>query len=433
MQGNRASRVLAAAAIAVAVAGPVHAGETLSEDRIDALIEVLRERGVIESEDAQAILERNAAYEKKRSWLSRLSFSGDLRGRYEKFWNQDRRNRERLRYRLRFGARAEVNDHLDVAFRLASGQLSNSRNQTLGSGLDFDPDGIYIDEAFLAIRPFGRDAVPIPTAKSLRVLFGKMPNPFNSKKLGKDLILWDGDHTPEGVAASLALAPCDCLDLNLDVAYFVIDENSGGADEDMVAVQLEKRLALAEHVVATGALSYYHLDDLGSDFFDRVQTRTNNSSFYGNTVGLSKDMEQIDLIDYRATLAFDGIESVPILAYGRFVRNLSATRPGAGFAKQDTAWSAGLELGDKKRNVRVGAGYFHVEADAVPSSLTDSDLFDGHTNAKGWAIYAKRQVWAQTDFGVTVFVGDAIDRALAGGNLSRFDRVRMQGDIQVKF
>ena len=44
----------------------------------------------------------------KSDWMDRISFHGDFRGRVESFWIKNKRDRNRLRYRLRFGAKADI-------------------------------------------------------------------------------------------------------------------------------------------------------------------------------------------------------------------------------------------------------------------------------------------------------------------------------------
>lgn len=441
------SALIAMTAATILLFGGSASAEELSDERIEALVQILKERGVIEESDAEQIIEKNDAYEQERSWLSRISLFGDFRGRVESFDFADRHNRTRLRYRLRLGAKVDVNDYADVEILLASGGISNSNNQSLGNGggNDFGDDPLFIDKAVLKLTPFGKGDVPIPTATDFTILFGKMGNPFNSK-IGKDLLLWDSDHTPEGIAASMAFAPSDWLDLDLDAAYFVNTENSGGKDEDMFAVQLDATTRWSETFTETTAVSFYRLNDLSfggglgsGDWEDRNINRggASGSAFFGNTDGVHRNGE-VKLLDVRETLKFTGIENVPVLVYGRWIKNLSATSPRGNplvdlHGPKDTAWSVGLEVGDKKKNLKIGAGYFYVEADAVPSSLIDSDLFDGHTNAKGWAFYATRQLWTNTDLAFTAFMGNDIDPYIAVPNQSRYKRVRMQSDVKVKF
>ena len=87
------------------------------------------------------------------SWTEHIRVSGDLRQRYEGFFEKDRTSRQRLRFRLRLTVNAEVNDDVTVGIRLGSGDLGNpiSTNQSLTDVLTRTP--IAIDRAFVAYNP----------------------------------------------------------------------------------------------------------------------------------------------------------------------------------------------------------------------------------------------------------------------------------------
>ena len=197
---------------------------------IEALVQVLKDEGLIDDRQAGEILERKSERDSRRSWLDRIRFSGDMRSRWEGFWydedpvGNDPDDRQRLRYRFQLGIHAEINSHIDAHFRLATGNIVKSRNQTLGRGFDFDPDPFDVDLAYVTIHPFAEHTIPFG-GRQLDVQFGKMPNLFRSS-VGKDLLIWDSDITPEGIAASYAVDPCDCLGFTLNAGYFVIAENS---------------------------------------------------------------------------------------------------------------------------------------------------------------------------------------------------------------
>ena len=84
-------------------------------------------------------------------------------------------------------------------------------------------------------------------------------------------------------------------------------------------------------------------------------------------------------------MQFKQIEAWPLLVYAQFAQNLDAESI-SGAGKQDTGWGAGVEVGDKKNLVQIGAGYYSQEANFSPAQFTDSDLFDGFTNREGWLV-----------------------------------------------
>lgn len=369
------------------------------------------------------------------SWFERIDFSGDFRGRDEVFVFDGMKDRHRLRYRLRFGAKTEVNDHVELGLRLATGPDANSGNQTLGSGVDFEPDGIFLDKAYITVKPHGAEK---PTfGDSFDVTFGKMGNPFRPRKgMGEGLLIWDGDITPEGVALSWGASPCDCWTTNLDVAYFVIDENSGTSDPfekrdpAIIAVQLDDTVKITDDIKFQSHLSYYALRKLDGAFADRV-AGGDGEGFNGNTAGLTSN-RHVDLLEFHGATSVGAIEDWPLTVWGSFIINLSAD--GVGEGKQNKGFGVGVEVGDKKKFVKIGAAYFEIEADAVPANLHDSDVLDGTSNGKSWLIAATRQIWTNTDFHVRAYFSDELDKDVSAlQDKSPTDRVRVQTNVVVKF
>jgi hypothetical protein len=127
------------------------------------------------------------------------------------------------------------------------------------------------------------------------------------------------------------------------------------------------------------------------------------------------------------------------------VNNFSAqSLASSNVGKESLGWGAGLEIGDKKRFVKLGAGYFWIEANAGPSRYIDSDLFDGRTNQKGWSIYGAKQILSNTDLKFTLFFGEPLrdDIMILDSEgvpqlyepaLEDSDRIRLQTDVIVEF
>ena len=127
------------------------------------------------------------------------------------------------------------------------------------------------------------------------------------------------------------------------------------------------------------------------------------------------------------------IEDWPITLYGRITHNLSAEDTTTG-KEENLAWSAGVDFGDKKKWLKLGFGYFRLPANAVPSSLIDSDLFDGHTNGKGFIVYWQKRVYGNVDVGMKLFSGKEIRDSLRDTSAAdRYDRLRLQTDVKFAF
>ncbi len=438
------------AVLAMAGAPGASAGEE-SASVVDEVLSILKDRGLVDEGEYQRLVAKNASWEKDQhpSWLPKLEFWGDFRGRYEGFWfrrdetGNDRDNRNRGRYRLRLNAKAEVNDWASFFLRLSSGQDDNrSANQTFGSGVDFDPDSIFIDRAYAELAS-PKEWIPF-SGGSAKLRFGKIPNPF-VWKTGKDFMLWDRDINPEGVSLSLGASPAEDLKLFAHVAHFVIDENSSTKDPHLWGFQVGGHYALNDSLRLGARTSIYRFDSLDRDFVDRstggadaingASTPGGGSIVDGLTGGAAGgDMRVAELAAY---LRWSALEDWPLLAYGTWARNLDAEDsllfPQA--SKEDNAWGVGLEIGDKQRYAKLGVGYWHIEANAFPSQFVDSDLFDGHTNREGFAFYGSRSILSNTDLNLSVFVSDEIEQGLPAfaDSVSNAERVRLQADLVFKF
>ncbi len=434
-------------AIAVALflgllGGPAAASELSITEEI---LGILRDGGqisgqqydqlVLKAQDERERLPAVAASNQEPGWSDKITVSGDLRGRYENFWfdkdplGNEKKNRHRLRYRARLKLKAKVNDRIDAVLRFASGNFKSpeidSRNQTVGEEVDFGPDGILLDQAYLAYRPFDKGAIP-GGGRKMEFTFGKVPNQFKSK-VGKDMLLWDGDLTLEGAGFTYAIKPSETLDFVFDSAYLILDEVSDSGDPQIWALQLTGTTQTSNFEIG-GTASYYRYETLNRAFFARSEDD-------GNVPGGLSDDGTLNLGDLRAWLRYKGSGNWPLLVYGNVVRNFSAESvPAFSAGDEDLGWSIGLEIGDKKTFAQLGAAYFRVEANSVPANLTDSDLFDGHTNRQGWMFYGSRQLFKSTDLKFTLLISDEIEDSITHpDSLEHSDRMRLQTDIVVKF
>lgn len=134
----------------------------------DRLLDVLKQKGVLTQEEAEQIKKEaqkaSAEQEKKLEekvakktpdWVKNLKFKGDVRARYqiENVEDDNKGQRERGRFRLRFGAETSPVENFSLGFGLASGSDDDPRstNQTMG-GL-FSKKEIWIDYAYGQYRP----------------------------------------------------------------------------------------------------------------------------------------------------------------------------------------------------------------------------------------------------------------------------------------
>jgi len=413
---------------------------------IQEVLGILKERGIVDAARYTELMSKNESYsEKHDKLLGRIELSGDLRGRFENFrYNGDalgktRADRSRMRYRLRIKGKAEINRYIDAVFRIASGGGDpRSTNNTLGNGQDFMADPVSIDMAYLQ---FNAPEEWLPATKA-KLRFGKTPNPFTWKK-GKDYLVWDHDLNPEGVGVQLASRPEENLQLLLNTGFFILKENSTSKDPSLFGLQAAAIYDVSETVQIGARTSWYKFSSLDPAFFGAPM----RAVAFGNIAdGLtngapSRRNDGINIISASAFVGWNGSEDWPILLNAQLVHNLDAASsalfsraPGS----EGTGWGGSIEVGDKTKYVKAGFGYYHEEANYFPAQFTDSDLFDGFTNRRGWTLYFSRQIFANTDLDFTMFKSDAIreslpDFAASTLNGATGNRFRFQADVVVKF
>jgi len=174
---------------------------------------------------AKAEKENWASPGKYPEWAQRIRFSGDMRARYEGQYfptgNDPRlvnfnsintgnpydlsdnnpyfaptlntsQDRDRARFRLRFGADIDISDTVLAGFRLASGDSNSpvSLNQTMGAnGGNFSKYALWLDRAYMRYQP----------SSDFSVSVGRFDNPFWSPT---DLV-FHRDLGFDGLAAQL--------------------------------------------------------------------------------------------------------------------------------------------------------------------------------------------------------------------------------------
>lgn len=450
--------------LALALAGEGRTDEPAAGSAaVEEIVNVLERQGLIDENQRDQILMKHyseqarasAAPEVRNGLAEGFEWFGDLRLRQEGFYydkdddaaDSKQDNRNRFRYRARFGFKKAVNEWAKVGMRLASGSCRDtggdlqdcgdprSTNRTLGDDDDFDPDEIFIDTAWADFK--------LPEYEGIKsnLQGGKISNPF-IWKAGRDFLVFDNDITPEGAALLSKLALGEDTSLFLNTGAFVVDENSETKDPTLYALQGGIESKLAENVSGGLRGSAYLWRSLDAAF----ETRAGVVPFGGGgNLPNAFDEERATLADVSAYLRWACSEDWPVLFYGTAVRNLSAdsalvTIGGVPFDVDDEndAYGLGIEVGDKKKWVAIGGGFFYVEANSVISQFTDSDLFDGFTNRKGWVFYGSRQILKNTDVNVTLFDGDSIENsgafaAAATRSIRDADRKRLQTDIVFSF
>ena len=448
---NTQALVCLVMALGLVVGGSEAGAEDAPKDpALTALVQALHERGVIDEQQYTEISAKAAAKQAEVApgWWEKVSVWGDFRARYEGFWYQPdpdgtrRDSQQRGRYRLRVGMRADINERIAAIMQLATGAGDNrSANQTFGGNVDWGKDLIEVDLAYVQLTPFPEEG-QLPLDGTLVIDAGRVPNPFLWKN-GRDIMLWDNDINLEGADMRLTAHPADPIELFANTGYFIDDENTSSKDPGLFAVQLGANAKALDTLTLGGRVSYFQFVSLDQAFVERGASSTLSPSVTtggGNIIdGLTGDANggTMGVVATAFYLRSTFFEILPMTLYASFSSNLAAEAsmlfPGAG--KENEAWMVGLELGDKKKYAQVGAGYSHLEANAFPSMLVESDLYDGQTNRKGWLVYGSREVFHNTDLVLTAFLNKAIDESLPAFQYSvpGAHRLRLQADLLVKF
>ena len=447
-----------AAALCLALGAPSSAAEGLEGATVEELIEILQSKGVIDAEERDRLVLKHAAERQESERIDSVAAAltdgwdwyGDLRLRYELFtFDEDASgdtadNRNRLRYRLRFGFDKEIGDRLKLGLRLSSSESRTSvrgANQTLGKDDDFDFDDIRID------RAFAEYALPTWHGLETRLIGGKIANPFVWKP-GKDRVIWDPDVAPEGGVIAFSYPLDERSRLFANVGYLIDEEIADEVDAKVIATQLGGETRAGGFDLALRS-SLYWWRGLDQGFQDRAIDRGNLPTAFKN-----KKARIGDLAGYART---EPHPSWPLLFYATLAKNFSAEKGTCGldmaldtvdctgaaalsFAvpKDDMAYGVGLELGSSREYAKLGFGFFRVETNSVISLFTDSDLLDGFTNRQGWAFYGSRRLGSLAEFKLALYNSNSIQDD--GGALGPYffanglaDRMRLQTDLEFKF
>jgi hypothetical protein len=383
-----------------------------------------------------------------------LKFGGSIRGRFEHInyltdaSGSTKDTRSRLRYRLRFDAKATINPHSRFYGRLVSGTDSRSGNATLGDPVDFGPTEITIRYAALVLTPWANGMLPSGNGK-WAFDFGRVKNPYTWKGHGKDIMLWDNDIALAGTGTQFSHKLGDESFFFANTGYYQIDENSKSADKDAYMTPFQLGALFGGEGTSFGIRgSYFYMADLNEEFIQRGVDGTYGgedgneydgvTSSAGNVPdGLTGDTSggKLNVVETQAYLS-TGLGSVPVTAFGGYSNNNSAqaSEMYTDVGKNSVAYNFGIEAGSKKKALLAGLAWYHIEANSFPSQFIDSDLLDGTTNREGLFLYLGKTVMKNTDLGLHFFRSDAIDKSPdLGESVENSKRNRLQIDLLYKF
>ncbi len=360
---------------------------SLNAGEIDMLIKKLAEKKVISYGEAQQIMTESA--EKVRldlargkhsgapKWAQKIKMKGDIRLRHQterKGIHSDRRNRNRIRYRL--GVLASPVKGFEVMAGLATGGTdSRSTNQTMQDG--FTTKGIQLDYAYAQFTP-----------KSwLSFKGGK----FGIKKAlwKKADLCWDSDIAVEGYNLNIK-RKAKPWEFFFHAGYWILDEfkNSGSSeindpgDPSMLMVQPGIKYSWSKKTFIKFAPWIYQ--------FSKVKDNpVLPNSEGGNTTYTNAGGADVLKYDYDSTgavleIGFAVPGNIPRVPWmGLFAEYIKNSDPD----KKNEGALAGFALGDKKvkkcGQAQIKYNYRHLESDAWLDIFPDSDSYSGETGIRG--------------------------------------------------
>ena len=431
----------------------------------DALLDKLVEKGILtvkEANDLKAETDKNfttalAAKNRMPEWVTSLKFNGDFRGRFEQnnADNSQYYERDRFRYRVRFGVVATLEDDFEIGFRLASGDpmsggainsnpggLPITANQTMSS-LE-SSKFVWMDAAYAKWTPIHNPAWTVTG------IIGKMDNPFQFSNM-----VWDHDITPEGAAFQIACNITDRHTLKGNGAFFVLDEINQGVgtlptlnptrDPYLYGFQVlmeSKWTPKFETALGAAVFDIAHKDSINAKaqpFYNSGNTRDPSGFLVYNLnpiIGTGSATYKLSKFPF-----YQG--EFPIKATCEYVNNPGAPSNNEAFRVGATFGKAG-----KKKTWEINYRYQRLEADAWFDALVDDDNggfyaignpqltgtgklngWYGGTNVRGHFMQASYSFTDYCTFTFTYYLNDLIINAPGQSS----DATHFMADLMWKF
>lgn len=425
-------------------------------------------------------------------WLRDWTFGGDFRMRFDRIDNGDldpgevlvpgRDNVDalglrasgvdnRFRFRLRLGAEKRLGHGLDFGFRIVTasdssvGTLFNAGGTSFGTQLDsnyrsanvdagdfFSFKNLFVDRMYLRWAP--------EFAPAVSVSLGKIANPFRSRDFSTDFMVFDPDIQPEGVAidyrfdvsperawldltggvflveqlGSVTIAPAPG-DPN---GFVTTDPQRDDGSTWLYGIQGGVHGRPTETVQLGARAAFYSLDDItqgvaaalldlgnGGDAIDDnplfVLLGPDNDLFQsGRSEGRINEL----VVDAYADFTPWG-EKFRITPFFQWTTLLTAD-------SEDQGFSIGADLGTPEF-LQLTVMWARLERNGTIALFTDSEMFGGFTNAKGWYVSLQRQLLPHVRLRGSFFHSEQLDddceAASGGGSLALCDTASQIGEV----
>ena len=335
--------------------------------------------------------------------LGNFNFSGDVRLRYEPFFQDTVPTRQRERARARLNLTGKLSDELAGGVSIATGALDdvNSTNQTL-TGF-FTRKAIGFDKYFLVYKP--------KWFKQLALTGGKFTYPWYRTPL-----TFDNDVNPEGFAQTLSFNLKNPVLKNITLVGFELpfNEASGAYDSFIFGAQLQTRWKLSEKAglgLYASGVNFNRADPIAVAIAGgTLKPSLSNSNTYRTVLGA--DGKPV-VVGYESKFAYlDLIAQVdykwsgrwPMMLMFNFVNNTRAAN------QERSAYWAEIAFGQLReaRDVQFGYSYIWVEKDAVIGAFNESDLRSA-TNVKNHRVQFGYQGFNNVTMQWTMWLGKLND------------------------
>jgi hypothetical protein len=427
----------------------------------DALINKLEQKGVLSADEAKELRQENQqdynnsftnnfdkAFGKitgTPSWVTGYKIYGDFRGRFDQQSTTDNNhfvNRQRERFRLRFGITASIMDNMEVGFRLASGdaaQGNSNQGNPLSANSTMANNGtkknIWIDTAYAKWTAINSGDW------LLAATIGKMDNPFSFTPM-----VFDPDYTPEGAAINGGYTINDQQAIAFTGAAFVLDEESSSTQDPALyggqVLLNSKWTPKLSSSVGVGALligSPHQLSNTAVPYQNQGNTRNGGGFLVYNYNPI--------IADANATYKLDSFPlypgAFPVKVGGEFIDNPAVGQNNTGFWVGATLGKAG-----KKHTWDLNYRYERIEADAWYDQLVDDDNIAyyqnaptggtagayGGTNIKGHRMQFDYSITDALTLSLTGYINDLVEQNLVNGvKEPNSTMVHVMADLMWKF
>jgi hypothetical protein len=366
-------------------------------------------------------------------WMKNLTLNGDVRLRYEAINRESNEesvhDRNRFRFRVRWGLEKVFNDEWRAGFGLVSGEdrfNSTSTNQSLDEEFSFK--NIAIQKAYAIYTPqYPRRVSPVFGAVEIGA--GKVENPYVRDKWNTSII-WDADVMPEGIYEKvdfrIATFSGEAFwNVNTLMGQFVVNEDSDSSPGD---------LELLSYGVGT-TYQWKKAHDLSFkftyyDWQDYAQFLKNGLSVSPDSLGGNdRNVDDFKILNFYAEVNVETATwwgNQPFKVFGDYAQNIGigaedevgtadeSLRNPAFREDSDQAFSIGISLGRAKEagTWSFTYEYLYIEPNAVVGNFSESDLGVGFANNKGHKLGWKYMLLRDLEFAFTAWITERVDKTI---------------------